>query len=129
MVATGSLPLVHLLLLLGVSWRGVHWVKVSVSSSDPLRCVPRGRARQESYPDTTCLGLPHMPMSWGGGRGVNGAAYMAVPCHCFLSVVRILMFWHRCVSSVVVVYVVCAGVLASGDARQRRSRWGGLSSY
>ena len=25
------------------------------------------------------MGLPYMPISWGGARGVNGAAYMAVP--------------------------------------------------
>ena len=26
------------------------------------------------------MGLPYMPITWGGARGVNVAAYMAVPC-------------------------------------------------
>ena len=26
------------------------------------------------------MGLAYLPISWGGARGVNGAAYMAVPC-------------------------------------------------
>ena len=25
------------------------------------------------------MGLPYLPISWDGARGVNGAAYMAVP--------------------------------------------------
>ena len=58
----------------------------SKSVAEP--CLPGGRVAGRSLDEAAkckawfnnpkhSMGLPYMPISWGGARGINGAAYMA----------------------------------------------------